>query len=140
HLFGKNSFAENDNLHTGEGTGLEQDQSDYVASAYVKVSRELAFSSRFRFAEEDLEVRAAELEAKFQQGPVLAGLTYGSYEAQPQLGLERTAGIVGSTKIDLSENFYVLGAARYDIETDKFDRAQVGAGYLDECFSFGLNY
>jgi LPS-assembly protein len=34
----------------------------------------------------------------------------------------------------------VLGAARYNIETEKFDRTQVGAGYLDECFSFGLNY
>ena len=90
----------------------------------------------------EVKIRAlyAELEAKFQKGPVLAGLTYGSYEAQPQLGLERTEGIVGSTKIDLSENYYVLGAARYNIETDKFDRAQVGAGYLDECFSFGLNY
>src|SRR5690606_26380141 len=95
HLFGKNSFAENDNLQTGEGTGLEQDRSDYVASAYLKLTQELSFSTRFRLAEDDFSVKAAEVEAKLNKGPVLAGLTYGRYEAQPQLGLERVEGLVG---------------------------------------------
>ncbi len=140
HLFGKNSFAENDNLQTGKGTGLEQDRSDYVASAYLKLTQELSFSTRFRLAEDDFSVKAAEVEAKLNKGPVLAGLTYGRYEAQPQLGLERVEGLVGSAKLKLNDNYYVLGAARYNIETDKLDRAQVGAGYLDECFAFGINY
>jgi LPS-assembly protein len=140
HLFGKNSFAEADLTQTGHASGLETDESDYVASAYVRVTRELAFASRFRFDEDNFSERATELEMQINKGPVMAGITYGSYDAQPQFGFERAEGIVGSARVSVTDNYYVLGAARYNMQTDKLDRTQVGAGYLDECFSFGLNY
>jgi len=140
HLFGLNSFAADDLTETGRSTGLEEDTSDFVASAYWKVSQRIAFSSRFRLDKEDLEPNAIELETTFKQGPVQAGITYGRYEAQPQFGFERAEGIVGSTKLQVTDNHYVTAAARYNIETDKFDRTMVGVGYLDECFALGLNY
>ncbi len=139
-LYGENSFAETDLTQTGVDSGLETDTSDYVASGYLKVSRELAFASRFRFDEETFEARATELEANFTEGPVTAAVVYGNYDAQPQFGFEPAEGVVGSTRLNVTDNYYVLGAARYNIETEKLDRAQVGAGYLDECFSFGVNY
>jgi LPS-assembly protein len=139
-LYGDNSFAETDLTQTGLNSGLETDVSDYVASGYLKVSRELGFSSRFRFDEKTFEARATELEAKFTKGKVTAAVVYGSYDAQPQLGFERAEGVVASTKLNVTDNYFLLGAARYNIETEKLDRAQIGAGYLDECFSFGLNY
>ena len=140
HLFGQNSFAVADLTQTGRATGLEEDTSDFVASAYWKVSRRVAVSSRFRLDKEDLEPNAVELETTFKQGPVQAGITYGRYEAQPQFGFERAEGIVGSTKLQVTDNYYVTAAARYNIETDKFVRTMVGLGYLDECFALGLNY
>lgn len=140
HLFGENSFAATDLTQTGRASGLEDDTSDFVASAYWKVSQRLAFSSRFRLDHDTLDPNAIELESTFRQGPVQAGITYGRYEAQPQFGFERAEGIVGSTKVKVTDNHYVLAAARYNIETEKFDRTMVGVGYLDECFSIGVNY
>ena len=139
-LYGENSFAEDDLLKTGEGTGLDKDRSDYVASGYVQFTKEISFASRFRFDADTFDERAIELETKVRKGPVLAGLTYGRYEEQPQFGIERAEGVVGSARVQLTDEVYVLGGARYNIETNDLDRIQVGAGYLDECFGLGVNY
>jgi LPS-assembly protein len=140
HLFGKNSFSEADLTATGTNSGLETDQSDIVASAYLKFHPNWAMTTRFRFDEQSAEMRATEVETNFTKGPVTASLLYGSYDEQPQFGLERAEGIVGSTRVKVQENYYVLAAAGYNLQYDRFDQVTVGGGYMDECFTLGGFY
>jgi LPS-assembly protein len=139
-LFGTNSFAEVDLAGTGINSGLENDRSDYVASAYMKFHPNWAFSARSRIDEDATDLNALELEAKFTKGPVTASLIYGNYEEQPQTGFENAEGIVGATKINVTDNYFVLAAAGYNIEYDRFDKVTVGGGYLDECFGISGYY
>ncbi|MGQ4272786.1 LPS-assembly protein LptD [Terrihabitans sp. B22-R8] len=141
HLFGTNSFAETDLTSLEDNSGLETSRSDYVASAYLQLTKELAFSTRFRFNEDNLYANAIELEARFNKGPISGALLYGRYEDQPRLGFDNAGeGILGNLRVNLTDTVYVAGAARYNIDTEKFDKTEAGIGYMDECFSFGVNY
>lgn len=141
HLFGLNSFAAEDLTNTGVNSGLETDRSDYVASGYLQLNQALAFATRFRLNEDDLHANAIEVETRFNKGPISGAVIYGRYEDQPRLGFSNVGeGILGNLKVNLTDNIYVAGAARYNIDTDKLDKTEAGIGYLDECFSFGLNY
>ncbi|BCJ90854.1 LPS-assembly protein LptD [Terrihabitans soli] len=140
HLFGKNSFAEADLAGTGINSGLETDRSDYVASAYLKFHPNWSMSTRTRFDEDANNLNALEIETSFKQGPVSASIIYGNYDEQPQLGFERAEGVVGSARVSLTDNYYVVGAAGYNLQFDRFDQVTVGGGYMDECFTFGGYY
>jgi LPS-assembly protein len=40
----------------------------------------------------------------------------------------------------VTENWIVLGSARYDIEANLFDQTRLGLGYVDDCFMLSLNW
>ena len=141
HLFGINSFAELDTVNTGLESGLESSRSDYVARLFVQASPNLALSTRFRFDEDTFEARTTELQATFRQGPLQGNVLYGRYEERPRIGFGDTQeGILGSAKLDVTENWFLTAGARYDIDTERFDRTQLGIGYLDECFDMRITY
>jgi LPS-assembly protein len=140
HLFGKNSYAEADLTDTGVNSGLETDRSDYVASAYMKFHPNWAFSTRTRFDEDANDLNAVEMEATFKKGPLRASVVYGNYDEQPQFGFERAEGIVGSARVAVTDNYFVLGSAGYNLQYDRLDRVTVGGGYLDECFGISGYY
>ena len=69
------------------------------------------------------------------------GLLYGDYAAQPQIGfLNDRQGILGTGSYKLDANWVLLGAARYDLNAEKFDQTRIGLGYVDDCFIMALNY
>lgn len=140
HLFGQNSFAEADIAGTGINSGLETDRSDYVASAYTKFHPNWAFSTRTRFDEGANDLNALEIETTFTKGPVSASIIYGNYDEQPQFGFERAEGVVGSTRVAVTDNYFAVAGAGYNLQYDRLDQVMVGGGYMDECFSFGGYY
>jgi LPS-assembly protein len=40
----------------------------------------------------------------------------------------------------VNANWVVQGAARYDLDSDRFDQTRIGVGYIDDCFILALNY
>ena len=141
HLFGTNSFAVGDSTNTGLNTGLETDRSDYVARVSYQPDRILTFSTRYRFDENNFSVRRFELEgrANFDRWSLQA--LYGNYDKQPELGfLERREGILGGASVKLTPNWVLHGAARYDLDSDRFDQTRIGIGYVDDCLILALNY
>ena len=62
-LFGVNSFAVGDNTNTGLNSGLDTNQSDYVARLSYQPDRIYSFTTRFRFDQTRFEVRQFEAEA-----------------------------------------------------------------------------
>lgn len=140
-LFGQNSFALGSTTNTGLGSGLDTDRSDYVARLSYQPNSTYTFTSRFRFDHESFDLRRTELEtrAKFDRWSV--GLLYGDYAAQPALGfLTRRQGVLGTGSVKLDANWVLLGAARYDLNAEKFDQTRIGVGYIDDCFILALNY
>jgi len=140
-LFGTNSFAQADVANTGLNSGLDTRQSDYVARLSFQPNKTYTFTSRFRFDHDTFAVQRTELEANATFDRWNVGVLYGDYAAQPLLGfLDRRQGILGTGSVKLDANWVLLGAARYDINAEKFDQTRIGLGYIDDCLILAVNY
>ena len=140
-LFGANSFAEADTTNVGLGSGLDTKRSDYVARFSFQPNKTYTFTSRFRFDRDTFAVQRTELEANASFDRWNIGVLYGDYAPQPLLGfLDRRQGVLGSGSVKLDANWVLLGAARYDINADKFDQTRIGIGYIDDCLILAANY
>jgi LPS-assembly protein len=66
---------------------------------------------------------------------------YGNYAPQPELGfLFRRQGVLGGASVKLTQNWILLGSARYDLYAHEFDQSRLGIGYTDDCFLLSLNW
>jgi LPS-assembly protein len=140
-LFGTNSFAVGGTTNTGIGSGLDTRLSDYVARVSYQPNSTFTFTSRFRFNKNNFSVQRTELESQANFDRWSLGVLYGNYAAQPKLGfLEDRQGILGTASYKLDANWVILGAARYDLNAEKFDQTRVGLGYVDDCLILALNY
>ena len=141
HLFGTNSFAVADSSNTGLNSGLETARSDYVARVAYQPNRFLALTSRFRFDNDNFNVRRFELEGRTSFDRWTLTTTYGRYDAQPELGfLTRREGVASTARIKLDTNWSLLASARYDIDKQKVTGTALGVGYVDDCFILAVNY
>jgi LPS-assembly protein len=144
-LFGMNSYAAGDMANTGLQSGLETPRSDYVARATFQPNKTYAFISRFRFDEQNFDLRRMELEGKVNFDRWSASLTYGNYDAQPTAGLLLPReGISPTATLKLTPNWNVTASALYSIDSSRLNTATVGVGYIDECIAlnalFSSNY
>lgn len=140
-IFGQNSFAAGDISNTGVASGLDKRRSDYVARASYQPNNIYSFISRFRFDEDTMAMNRLEIEGRMTFDRWNAGVLYGNYAAQPQLGfLERREGILSYGALKLNTNWVVNGAMRYDLHADKISQLRTGIGYIDDCFIMSVNY
>jgi LPS-assembly protein len=140
-LFGLNSYAVQDTINTGIGTGLDTNVSDYVARATYQPNSTYTFSASTRLDHDTWQIQRLELEgrANFQRWSL--SMLYGNYAAQPQLGyLTRREGILTTETVKLTSNWVVSGGFRYDLQAGQINEYIVGAGYVDDCFVLALNY
>ena len=141
HLFGENSYAVGDITNTGLNSGLDTSRSDYVARVSYQPDRILTVSTRYRFDEDTFAVRRFELEARANFDRWSLSALYGNYDKQPELGfLTRREGVLAGASVKVNQNWVVQGAARYDLDSDRFDQTRIGVGYVDDCFILALNY
>jgi LPS-assembly protein len=140
-LFGLNSFALGGLTNTGLNSGLDTAQSDYVARASYQPNSLFTFTSRFRFGQEDFTLQRSELETTASFGRWSTSVMYGSYAAQPALGLlNRREGILANARLKLNPNWLLMGGGGYDIRTHQLTQTQIGLGYIDDCLILALNY
>jgi LPS-assembly protein len=140
-LFGVNSFATPDSVNTGLDSGLASTRSDYVARVAYQPDNIYTFISRFLLAEGTFDVRRVEVEAKANFDRWQFSGLYGNYEPQPQIGfLTRRNAVTGEARFKMTQNWSVLGSARYDIEAQQINQHRIGLGYIDDCFAISLNY
>jgi len=48
--------------------------------------------------------------------------------------------VTGQLVLKMTQNWSVLGSARYDIEAQQINQHRIGLGYIDDCFAISLNY
>ncbi len=141
HLFGRNSYAYGDMANTGLESGLENNASDYVASFAYSPSRDFDLVTRFRFDQDDLDLKRVELQGRGRVGNLSFSATYGRYDAQPLIGYyDKREGVYTSATYKLTDTWSVRGAVRYDLVESGVDYSLVGLAYSDDCFTLALNY
>ena len=140
-LFGQNSFAVADITNTGLESGLDKSISDYVGRITYQPNQVYSFAARARFDEATFTPERIEFESRANFDRWTFQLMYGDYAPQPLLGLlSRREGIVAGASVKLTENWIVLGSARYDIFSNEIDQSRVGLGYVDDCFMLSVNW
>ncbi len=142
-LFGTNSFSAgvNDITNTGLNSGLDKTASDYVGRVTYQPNSVYSFTARGRFDEQTFSVERFEAESRANFDRWTLQLLYGNYAAQPELGfLFRRQGVLGGGTVKLTQNWILLGSARYDLYAHALDQSRVGVGYTDDCFLLSLNW
>jgi len=140
-LFGQNSFAVGDTTNTGLDSGLDKTVSDYVGRVTYQPNQIYSFTARGRFDATTFAVERFEAESRANFDRWTLQLLYGDYAAQPLLGfLTRREGVLGGASFKVTQNWIVLGSARYDIASDQFDQTRLGLGYVDDCFMLSFNW
>ena len=132
---------DDDEINTGVDSGLAKPASDYVASVSYAPNRTYTFCVRSRFDQQTWNVQRFEAEARANFDRWSVSAIYGNYAAQPDLGyLIRREGVLGSASLKVAANWVVTGAARWDLQANKINQYQIGAGYVDDCFVLAANY
>jgi len=142
-LFGTNSFAAGtaDITNTGLDSGLDRTASDYVGRVTYQPNSVYSFTARGRFDEQTFTPQRVELESRANFERWSVQLLYGNYAAQPELGfLFRRQGVLGGASFKLTDNWILLGSARYDLYAHQFNQSRIGLGYTDDCFMLSLNW
>jgi LPS-assembly protein len=140
-LFGENSFAVGDTTNTGLDSGLDKNISDYVGSATYQPNQVYSFTVRGRFDEATFTPERLEVETRANFERWTLQVLYGDYAPQPLIGfLTRREGLLAGASVKLTQNWILLGSTRYDIESDRFDQARVGLGFVDDCFMLSVNW
>jgi LPS-assembly protein len=142
-LFGINSFTAgaNDITNTGLDSGLDKKASDYVARVTYQPNSVYSFTARGRFNEQNFAVERFEAESRANFDRWSLQVLYGNYAPQPELGfLFRRQGVLGGASFKITENWVVLGSARYDLYAREFDQSRIGIAYTDDCFMLSANW
>ncbi len=133
HIAGANPFE--------EGSGLDEDQSDYVAGMYFDVPSMFRFVAQARFDEETFDVRRLDLMGSGEYGPVRGAVNYVNADPQPGLGVfEDREELLASAALQVTDLWSVFGDIRYNFEIDEALEQSIGVKYHCECFMMSVKY
>ncbi|GLQ07568.1 LPS-assembly protein LptD [Sneathiella chinensis] len=132
HLAGDNRF--------GEGSGLEDRWSDYVARLEIQPIDYFKYTHRIRLDEDDLELARNEIEALV--GTEENWLSLGYVRIGDEItnaGLEKRQEIFTQGRVKLADFWSAYGSYRRDLtDGGRSVEATFGLEYLDECFGFAI--
>lgn len=142
HLAGENPYARNDDLvNAGENSGLENDQSDFVASLSLATQTGLFLNTQARFDEEDLALERNDTLLSYREDLFSISTNYTFINAQPEYASATDREQVGfGARLKLTDHWNLHAAAQYDIRTDLLRSNSLGLTYHDECFTFTLAF
>lgn len=140
-IFGKNSYAQADNVNSGLESGLQNDVSDYVARLYYQPNANLAFVTRYLLDKNSFDAKRFEAEVRTNWDRLQLSTIYARYDPQPLIGfLDRREGIYQTATYKFQKNWSVTGGIRYDLDKQDIDLYTIGFGYLNECIGISANY
>ncbi|MEZ5925090.1 MAG: LPS-assembly protein LptD [Hyphomicrobiaceae bacterium] len=132
-LSGENPF--------GSDTGLETDDSDYVAGLYFAPTHHLNLVAQTRIGSDTLDLEREDLGASFSAGPVSGSLLYAFDHTTDQIGVVRDdQEVSGNLAVQLTDRWTALGSLRYNIDLDQTISDSIGVKYADECFALSVVY
>jgi len=133
HIAGSNPYD--------DGSGLEEDFSDYVVGMYIDVPNIFRLVTQARLDEETLDIRRLDLQGTGTYGPLSGSVNYVHADPQPGLGVfEDREEVLASAALQVTDMWSVYGGLRYNLEIDEAIEQSVGVKYACECFMMSVEY
>jgi LPS-assembly protein len=140
-LYGVNSYSAIDISNTGLESGLDKRFSDYVGSVTYQPNQIFSLAARGRFDQQTFTPQRLELEGRANFERWTLQLLYGDYAQQPEIGfLNRREEILAGASFKVTQNWVLIGSARYNLAAGQFDQTRLGIGYVDDCVLLSFNY
>ena len=127
----------------GANSGLSEDMSDYVGRARIAPTDWLDMLVRVRLDKETFRPSRRELDLNFHQNSYDLGFDYVLLgEKLSGKGFGNREQIETNFNVRFLENWSVSGRLVHDLSgsSNRTLRSELGLGYGDECFSFGLQF
>ena len=132
-LRGENAFDNTD--------GLAGTTSDYVAGLYFEPNANIRLLSQSRFDEDDFQINRQDFYGRITGAAGSLSVNYALTRPDFANDLTETAQeILGSATLNLTENWSLLGAARYDLDEDLALTQSIGVRYADDCYVMVVSY
>jgi LPS-assembly protein len=122
-------------------SGLDKRFSDYVGSVTYQPNQIFSLAARGRFDQQTFTPQRLELEGRANLERWTLQLLYGDYAQQPEIGfLNRREEILAGASFKVTQNWVLIGSARYNLAAGQFDQTRLGIGYVDDCVLLSFNY
>lgn len=134
------SLHENDDTSFAEGTGLEDQWSDFVSRLEIQPTDLLKYTQRIRFDQKENKLARNEIDLNFGTEKNWISVGYLNLrEESIATDLQKRDEIYLEGKVALSEYWSGYGGYRRDLDGDGSSiDGKIGLEYLDECFGFAL--
>ncbi|GEO84549.1 MULTISPECIES: LPS-assembly protein LptD [Alphaproteobacteria] len=140
-IAGLNSFATDDLVNVGSGSGLETARSDFVGMAGIDMPNGMSVATNVRLDEQTLDLRRTDANLSFSNEKLQTSLTYSQIAARPEYGFtKRNDEIQSASSIKIDEYWSLFGSVTWDIDDSIINRKGIGISYADECTIFSLVY
>lgn len=141
HLAGENPYATTTLVRNEANSGLETDQSDYVAMLSAQLNGQLSLTTSGRFDEDDFSIERGEVIAAASHGPVSSSVTYAYIAEQPGRGYpDEQHQIRAAAALNVTDEWRLSGSLQYDIENSDLLGFGAGIAYSCDCLDFALTY
>ena len=140
-LFAGQSYSFDSDNNFPDGSGLERQQSDWVGRLTMTPTQFFNLDYRFRFDAKSLEGRRQEV--SLVAGPDLfrVGATYTFVdEVAGTVTGEDVEELTAGLSSRFADNWYASGSFRRDLVEDESREFKLGLAYVDECFTFGVEF
>lgn len=142
-LAGENEF-DTDFYRT---SGLATETSDYVSGLYLQATRNISFSAQSRFDRDTFDIERTDLGSWVRYGPLQARVNYADVPgdvptaAPPSIVSEDDREeILAAGALAITNDWWLLGNMRYDIQADQTITDGLGVRYQDDCFKIDVTY
>lgn len=123
------------------GSGLESDFSDIVGQLTLQPIEGIDFDWRFRFDATNISANRSEIELTAYNDWISGSLQYAFVDAQAGTRTgDDVEEIYLTTAVDITDYWTASGSLRYDLQDSETRQIRLGLRYLDECFSFGVDW
>ncbi len=131
-------------------SGLASHRSDYVTGLYLQTSSYLSFSAQSRFNENNFDMERTDLGSRLNYGPVQAAVNYARIPEDVPADVPIVPAtivsnndreeILGGGALAITNEWWLLGNLRYDLQANQTISDGLGVRYQDDCFRLDVTY
>ncbi len=139
-FFGQSYRFDKDDNPFSEGSGLSEQESDYVGQISASLGQTLDLDYRFQLENESFAAKRHELDTYARLGRLELGALYFFVNGLEGTDLDESREQVRPVaRLRFYDDWWMVGAARYDLGEDEgLRRASYGLEYLGQCLTFSL--
>ena len=121
-----------------EPTNLDGTSSDWIGAFSLDLGTPFSVDTKVRLDEDTLELQRVDTGLTLNVDRVQANALYYQIKENVSQSGQRQEGVVLSSTVSVTDNYFLLYGLQRDIESNRDIRHSLGVGYEDDCSSFAL--